>query len=349
MSDRIAFVFPGQGSQAVGMGKDLVAADPAARVVFETADNALGFSLSDLCFNGPEDSLKQTINTQPAITTASLAALAALRVALGHSGDTVDSLIDGPPFPSFVAGHSVGEYTALIAAGAVDFATGLRLVRERGRLMHHEGTVCPGAMAAIIGLVSSQVMAICAQAESDVAQDPTVEALRQQHAGAGHVVVANDNAPGQIVISGEQTALERAMALASEAGAKRVIPLSVSGAFHSPVMAPAAAALSQTINAAQIRDVHIPLIANITALPITSASSLQSELAAQIAMPVQWSRTIEWMVNSGGITIFVELGAGQVLAGLIKRIVKGVTVLSAGSPEEIAKTAQILRDRGFVA
>ncbi len=383
MSARIAFVFPGQGSQAVGMGAELAAQSAAARAVFAAADAALGFALSDLCFHGPEDHLRETINTQPAITTVSLAALAALRAALAapsrrgtgtlppdplpigdgegesergadipvrqvsQSGadipvrQTVDVL--GPPWPAFVAGHSVGEYTALIAAGAVTFAEGLRLVRERGRLMHTEGTACASGMAAVLGLDADQLQAICAQAEADVAGDPHLPA----HPGAGKVVVANDNAPGQIVLSGEQTALERAMQLAREAGAKRVIPLTVSGAFHSPVMAPAAPALAQAIDAANIHAAQVPLISNITAQPLTAAVDLRAELAAQIASPVQWVRSVQWLATEGGVTTFVELGAGQVLSGLIKRSAKGATILSAGTPAEIAATAQALRDLGF--
>ena len=342
MSDRIAFVFPGQGSQTVGMGADLAANVASARAIFDAADAALAFSLSELCFNGPADQLKETVNAQPAITTVSLAALAALRTALGQADDAVT----GPPWPDFVAGHSVGEYTALIAAGAVDLPDGLRLVRERGRLMHQEGTLCPGGMAAVLGLDTDQVIAICAQAEADVAGDPAVQELREQHSGAGHVIVANYNAPGQIVLSGERVALERAMQLAQEAGAKRVIPLAVSGAFHSPVMAPAAPALREAITAAGVHDAAVPLVANITAQPLTSATDLQTELAEQIAAPVQWTRTVEWLVEQG-VTIFVEIGAGQVLAGLIKRIAKGVTVLNAGTPAEIASVADALRQRGW--
>ena len=343
MSDRIAFVFPGQGSQAIGMGADLAAQSAAARAIFAAADAALDFSLSTLCFAGPEDRLKATENAQPAITTVSLAALAALRAAMGQ---TTGSVV-GPPWPQFVAGHSVGEYTALIAAGAVDVAAGLRLVRERGRLMQHEGSTCPGGMAAVLGLDAPKLHAICAQAEADVAADPVVQAAHSRHPGAGRVVVANDNAPGQIVLSGEQVALARAMELARDAGAKRVVPLAVSGAFHSPVMAPAAPALREAIMAAGLRSAVVPLIANSTVQPLTVAADLQAELAQQIAAPVQWSRTIEWLVATGGVTIFVEIGAGQVLAGLIKRIAKGVTILNVGTADEASSVAAILRERGF--
>ncbi len=342
MSERIAFVFPGQGSQAVGMGADLARESAAAQAIFAAADEALDFALSTLCFEGPEEQLKETINAQPAITTVSLAALAALRAALGQSGDVASSVL-GPPWPDFVAGHSVGEYTALIAAGAVGLADGLRLVRERGRLMHHEGTVCPGGMAAVLGLNVDQLTQICTQAEAAVAKNPQLP----NHRGAGHVIVANDNAPGQIVLSGERTALERAMELAREAGAKRVIPLAVSGAFHSPVMAPAAPALRTAITAADVHDATVPLISNIMARPLQDATDLRDELATQIASPVQWTRSVEWLANEGGVTTFVEIGGGQVLAGLIKRIAKGVTILNVGTAAEAQQVAETLRAKGF--
>ncbi|MBA3825223.1 MAG: acyltransferase domain-containing protein, partial [Ktedonobacterales bacterium] len=198
MPERIAFVFPGQGSQAVGMGAELAATSEAARAVFAAADEALGFSLSALCFTGPEDDLRATSNAQPAIVTVSLAALAALRVALGRTGTTATELLAGPPWPAFLAGHSVGEYTALIAAGALSLADGLRLVRERGRLMAHEGTLCAGGMAAVLGMEAATLAEICTQAEAAVAGDPHLP----PHPGAGRVVVANDNAPGQVVLSG---------------------------------------------------------------------------------------------------------------------------------------------------
>lgn len=341
-TERIAFVFPGQGSQAVGMGAELAAHSPAANAVFAAADRALGFALSDLCWHGPDAELRETINAQPAIATVSLAALAALRAALGAGGGLADD-----PRPDYVAGHSVGEYTALIASGAVDLAAGLRLIRERGRLMHHEGAVCPGGMAAVLGLDADRLRAVCAQAEADVRDDPAVAAARARHSGAGRVVVANDNAPGQIVISGATTALERAMTLAAEAGARRVVPLAVSGAFHSPAMAPAGPALAAAIDAAELRAAAVPLVANITARPLTSAADLRAELAGQIAAPVQWTQTVEWLATDGGVTVFVEIGGGQVLAGLIKRITTGATILNAGTPADIAATAAELRARGF--
>lgn len=347
MSERIAWVFPGQGSQAVGMGADLAANSPAARAIFDAADAALGFPLSRLCFEGPEETLRETINTQPAIATVSLAALAALRAALGHTASDADGWIAGPPWPDAVAGHSVGEYTALIAAGAVGLPAGLRLVRERGRLMHHEGTVCPSGMAAVLGMEAEPLRAVCRQAEERAANDPAVQALRPQHSGAGRVVVANDNAPGQLVLSGEMTALQHAMELAREAGAKRVVPLVVSAAFHSPVMAPAAPALAGAIDAAGIHDAVVPLVANSSAQSITAAAELCGELASQIAAPVLWTASVQRMV-ANGVTLFIEIGQGQVLAGLIKRIAKGATVLNVGSVAEAEAAAVSLRARGFV-
>jgi [acyl-carrier-protein] S-malonyltransferase len=348
MSERIAFVFPGQGSQAVGMGADVSRDSPAARAVFALADEAVGFSLSHLCFEGPEEALRETINTQPAIVATSLALLAALQETAGSvyrgSGDP---LLRAPLEPAFVAGHSVGEYTALAASGALGIAATMRLVRERGRLMHEEGTRCPSGMAAVLGLDADILAEICAQAttETRAALGPSA-AEPDAHPGLGRVVLANNNAPGQIVISGEQRALERALELAHARGAKRVVPLTVSGAFHSPVMAPAARGLAEAVEAARLRDAAVPLVANITARPITSAADLRTEMARQIESPVQWTQSIEYMAEHG-VTAFVEVGAGQVLAGLIKRIVKGAAVIGVGSAAELAPAAaRLFADAG---
>jgi [acyl-carrier-protein] S-malonyltransferase len=340
MSERVAFVFPGQGSQAVGMGADVYLDSPAARAVFALADAAIGFALSRLCFEGPEEALRETVNTQPAIVATSLALLAALQEAAGavYTGNG-DPALRAPLEPAFVAGHSVGEYTALAASGALNVATTLQLVRERGRLMHEEGTRCPSGMAAVLGLDADVLFGVCAQAtaETRAALGPSADAPDAQP-GLGRVVLANDNAPGQIVISGEQRALERAMELARTRGAKRVVPLAVSGAFHSPVMAPAARGLAAAVAAAALDAAAVPLVANITAQPITSAASLRTEMAQQIESPVQWTRSVEYMAEHG-VTTFVEIGAGQVLAGLIKRIVKGATVIGVGSVAELAPAA----------
>jgi len=340
VSQRIAFVFPGQGSQTVGMGADIFQASPAARSVYEIADDALGFPLSTLCFEGPESALRETVNTQPAIVATSLALLAALQEAAGAEIGA-DPVLDGPIQPAFVAGHSVGEYSAVAASGALGIADTLRLVRERGRLMHEEGLRCPSGMAAVLGLDADALTSICAEATDKTRASLSADQLAE-HPGAGCVVVANINAPGQIVISGATPALEAAMELARTAGAKRVVPLAVSGAFHSPVMAPAAEALSTAVDVAPITAPDVPVIANITAEPLTSEEQLCEELAQQIVSPVQWTRTVEYLTDHG-IDIFVEIGVGQVLAGLIKRIAKGATIVAVGAVADLASAAERLR------
>ncbi|HEY7094300.1 MAG TPA: ACP S-malonyltransferase [Ktedonobacterales bacterium] len=339
MSKRIAFVFPGQGSQSVGMGADIFAAYPAARAVYETADAALGFSLSTLCFEGPEETLRETINTQPAIVATSLALLAALQEA-ARGGATSSDPLTGPIVPAFVAGHSVGEYAALAASGALDLTETLRLVRERGRLMHLEGERIPSGMAAVLGMDAAPLEAICAEATEQARAGLDTN---ETHPGAGRVVLANDNAPGQIVISGDQRALDISMEMAKARGARRVVPLAVSGAFHSPVMAPATEGLAQAVDSAPIQDARVPLISNITAQPLTSASDLRAELAQQIASPVQWTRSIEYLAGQG-VETFVEIGAGQVLAGLIRRIAKDIPVVAVGNTAEVTSAAQTLVD-----
>ena len=344
MSRRVAFVFPGQGSQSVGMGKDVYESSAAARAVYELADHALGFSLSQFCFEGPEETLRETINTQPALVATSLAFLAALQEAAGApAAEGGEPALSQPLRPGFVAGHSVGEYSALAAAGALSIAEALLLVRERGRLMHLESTRCDSGMAAILGMDRATLEPICeeATAQARAALGAAADASAT-HPGAGRVVVANDNAPGQLVISGARDALERAMELAKAQGAKRVVPLSVSGAFHSPVMLPAAEGLARAVSDAPIADATVPIIANITARPVQAAAEVREELARQIASPVQWTRTVEYLADAG-VETFVEIGAGQVLSGLIKRIAKGVTILSVGAAADVAPVAEQLR------
>lgn len=342
MTTKVAFLFPGQGSQAVGMGADVYASSKAAQRVFEAVDTALGFALSDICFHGPEDTLRATINAQPAIVTVSLALLAAFQEALSPQASSWSS----PLSPTFTAGHSVGECAALVAAGAANLDQVALMVRERGRLMHHEGTVCPGGMAAILGMDASTIQQICQQATQQA--QAAIQAGQHIHPGQGKVVAANFNAPGQIVISGEQHALDLAIALAKEHGAKRAIPLSVSGAFHSPVMQPAAIGLKSSIDeTAHIRDAHIPIIGNITAEPITAAQALRDELAQQIAAPVQWARSIEYMVSQG-ISTFIEIGPGQALTGMVKRIAKGTATINIGNAAEIEKAITLIRDKGLI-
>jgi len=346
VSERIAFVFPGQGSQAVGMGADIYDASPTARRVFEIADQAIGLPLSAICFQGPEETLRETINTQPAIVTTSLALLAALQVAAGASeADAGEPALHSPLQPAYVAGHSVGEYAALAASGALGISDTLRLVRERGRLMHEAGVACDSGMAAVLGMDAAMLTQVCAEASERASAELGAAAnAPNANPGMGKVVLANDNAPGQIVISGARRALDLAMELARERGAKRVVPLSVSGAFHSPVMTPAARGLAQAVDAAPLHDATIPLIANRNAEPITSVAELRTELAEQIESPVQWTRSIEYLAGQG-VQTFVEIGAGQVLSGLIKRIVKGATTLSVATAADIAPVAEQLRAR----
>ncbi len=339
MTTQVAFLFPGQGSQAVGMGADIFEVSPAARRVFESADQALGVSLSTICFQGPDEVLRETINTQPAIVTVSLALLAALQEALTKHTSSWSS----PLIPGYTAGHSVGEYAALVASGVLRLQNAVRLVRERGRLMHHEGTVCPGGMAAVIGMDAEILREVCQEA---TAQSLTL-LVDASHPGLGQVSVANFNAPGQIVISGEQGALNLAMEMAKARGAKRVIPLSVSGAFHSQVMQPAAAELAQAIINSEVYDATIPIIGNIHATPLTEAHAIREELTEQIAAPVQWIRTIEYLADAG-VTTFLEIGPGQALTGMVKRIVKGVTTLNVSSATDIEKAVGTIREMGLV-
>ena len=284
----IAFVFPGQGAQHVGMCRDVYDASAAAREVFDQADATLGFGLSQLCFEGPEANLTATENAQPALLTASTALVAALREA-GYHGS-----------PALVAGHSLGEYSALVAAGALDFATGLRLVRRRGELM---AAANQGGMAAIIGLDEAPLEAICGEASLP-------EAL---------VVIANYNAPGQLVISGASEAVERACELAKARGAKRALHLKVSAAFHSPLLRAAADGLIGAIAEADVSDARIPVIGNVTAAPLQASEALRNELVAQVTAPVRWIASVQRMV-AGSVDTFVEIGPGSVLTGLIKRI-----------------------------
>ncbi len=307
----LAYVFPGQGSHYVGMGKDLYDSSPAARAIFQEADAALGFDLSGLCFDGPAEVLTDTVNQQPALLTASVAVLAALRAA----GKLIQP-------PAFVAGHSLGEFSALVAAGALDFAPAVRLVRERGRLMKQAGEETPGAMAAVLSLEDSVVEAVCAEAS-------------QQVGGLG-VVCANYNAPGQIVVSGEKSALEAASALAKERGARRVIPLAVSMASHSPLMAGAAREFAVAVAAAPWRDASVPVVANVTARPVRTVPEIKAELVAQLTSPVRWTDSVEYMAAQG-VTEFLEIGPKDVLAGLIRRIAEGVTVTSIGTADAVQR------------
>lgn len=295
---KLAFVFPGQGAQVVGMGQDLSSASKAAKLVFDEADEALGFSLSRICFEGPEEELRQTINTQPAIMVTSVACYRALQEALGAEALS----------PAFVAGHSLGEYSALVAAGAVAFADAVRLVRERGRLMQEAGDATPSGMAAVMGLDEDKLEPICRSCG---------------------VQIGNINSPGQITISGPQQGLAEAMQRAKGEGARRVVALNVSGAFHSEVMRPAAQGLSRALREVEISNAAVPTVANVTARPIVSAADIKNELVDQLCNPVRWQASVEAMVGSG-VSHFVEVGPGQVLAGLIKRCCGDVRADSIG-------------------
>jgi [acyl-carrier-protein] S-malonyltransferase len=283
---KTAYVFPGQGSQWPGMGHDLYTNLPEARAVFEEADSVLGFPLSRLCFEGPEDVLRQTVNAQPAIMAVSVAYLR-----------TSPQLKDRPR-PSFVAGHSLGEYTALVAASTLTFAEAVRLARERGRLMQEAGNQTSGGMLAVIGLDEATVQSVCQ---------------------ATGMEIANINCPGQIAISGPSQVLEAATQLAKEKGAQRVVTLPVSGAFHSRLMKPAADGMAQAVSSLQFQDAVIPIVANTTAEPMTSGNGLKAELLNQLCHPVLWQKSVERMIKEGALE-FVEVGPGQVLTGLIKRI-----------------------------
>jgi [acyl-carrier-protein] S-malonyltransferase len=300
-----AFVFPGQGSQAVGMGRDLYEASPAARAIFDQADATLGFALAQLCFGGPEATLTATENAQPALLTISTTLLAVLAEEIGDTetrrlGHTISLSPGLPASAAFVAGHSLGEYSALVAAGALDFATALRLVRRRGQLM---AAADDGAMAAIIGMDEQSLERICQEVSTAVAP----------------VVIANYNTPGQLVISGATAAVERACALAKEQQAKRALPLKVSAAFHSPLMRAAADGLAAAVADAPIADARVPVVSNVSAEPLFEAEAIRRELVAQVTSAVHWIASVQHMVDAG-VDTFVEVGPGAVLTGLIKRI-----------------------------
>ncbi len=306
----LAFVCPGQGSQAVGMGRTLAEGSPAAAAVFAAADRALGTSISGLAWDGPADQLDLTENAQPAILATSIAILAALRER--WSADGLD-----PAAPAFVAGHSMGQYTALVASGALDLEDGIRLVRERGRLMQASGQGRDGAMAALIGL--------------DDAKLPELIAGASAH---GVFVVANRNAPGQVVVSGDRPAIEAGAELARTLGAKRAIVLPVSVAAHSPLMTEAADGMRAALADVVFRDPVVPLLANADARPITTAEDCRAELIEHLTAGVDWIRVIEAM-TAAGVTTFVEIGPGRVLTGLTKRIAPDAAVIPADDPASL--------------
>ena len=305
---KVAYVFPGQGSQWVGMGRDLYDNFDSAKAIFDQADEVLGFSLSQLCFDGPEDELRQTINAQPALATVSFACLETAHAVSGGNG---------LPPPAFVAGHSLGEYTALAAARVLDFATTVYLARERGRLMYEAGLRKPGGMVAIIGLDEASVAEICSETDTQI---------------------ANINCPGQLVISGAKEELTKAADLAKAKGAHRTIPLQVSGAFHTPLMQSAVDGMSEILATVSFREPLIPIIANTVAQPMTTAEQMKEELLRQLCNSIQWQRSIEYMVDDG-VSTFIEIGPGRVLSGLIKRINKNVKTVNIGDAAAIRNMA----------
>lgn len=305
--NKTAFMFPGQGSQVIGMGRELAAQYPAAKQTFDEADSVLGFSLSRLMMEGTADELNDTINTQPALFVHSLASYRAF-----------SHLYPGLK-PALLAGHSLGELSALAASGALSFDDGLRLVRKRGELMKRAGELAPGSMAAILGVDIPTLEKVCAEASTP-----------------GEIVqVANDNCPGQVVISGAKAAVERAMLGAKSAGAKRALPLAVSIAAHSPLMASIQQEWNDAVAAANFSAPQVTVIGNVHAAPLTDETSARADIIAQMQSRVRWTESINYMAGQG-IDTFVEVGTGAVLGGLVKRIADGMMILPLGNPQDFA-------------
>lgn len=306
---KIAFVFPGQGAQAVGMGKDAFDSRPEARAIYERADEVLGIALSKLAFEGPDEELRQTVNTQPALLATSIALLET------YKSNSIK--------PDYVAGHSLGEYSALVAAGVLSFDDAIRLVRARGQFMEQAVPSGQGAMAAVLGAERDVLQALCA----DITASGSI------------VELANVNCPGQIVVSGSAEGVAAVVERGKEVGAKRVIPLEVSGPFHSSLMQPAADNLATELAKVQFHSAQVPVIANVHAKPVTSGNELRDLLVKQVVSPVQWEDTIRYLISEG-VDTFVEIGSGTVLAGLIKKIDKSVQVTSINSAAAALAVAQ---------
>jgi [acyl-carrier-protein] S-malonyltransferase len=308
---RVAFVFPGQGSQAVGMGSSWIEAHPQIEEVFDRADQALGEPLKQMCLTGPAEDLQLTANTQPAILTTSVAIL--------------EGISDLPVEPVLMAGHSLGEYSAHVAAGSLTFEDAVQLVRRRGELMQDAVPVGEGAMAAVLGLEAETVADIAAEA-----------------AGEEVCSVANLNAPTQIVVAGDRPAVERAIGLAKEHGARRAMLLPVSAPFHSPLMRPARQGLEPYLDAVDFQDPKVPVVCNIDALPISSGSAARDALKRQVDGPVRWVESIAWMAEHGGVDLFIEVGPGTVLTGLIRRIAPTAKAVSLDKASGTKKLLDIL-------
>ena len=314
----IAYVFPGQGSQVVGMGRDLAAEEPVAATVFREADEALGEPISRLAWEGPADDLNRTENAQPALVAASIAYFDAMAERLGDDAAAL-------PRPRFMAGHSMGQYSAAVAAGAIGVADAVRLVRERGRLMQSSGAGRDGAMAAVLGL-----------------DDAAVPELIRRASVHGVFGVANRNSPGQIVVSGERPAIEAAVEIGRELGAKRVLVLPVSVAAHSPLMAEAAAGMRTVLASATFSDPVVPLLANADARPITTADGVRTELVEHLTTGVDWVGAVETM-TAAGVDTFVEAGPGKVLTNLIKRIAPDATAIALDDADAVERLRAIAR------
>jgi [acyl-carrier-protein] S-malonyltransferase len=305
---KIAFVFPGQGSQSIGMGHALSQYYPTAKEIFQQANDILGFPLSQIAWEGPEECLNDTINTQPALFTHSIAVLQII-----HS-------LDLDLVPSFVAGHSMGELSALVAAGSLSFADGLRLVKTRGELMKRAGEISQGGMAAVLGLDIPIIEMQCVQASTSTEI----------------VQVANDNCPGQVVISGANAALDRVQPLLEQVGARRVIRLAISIAAHSPYMSTSQEDFNQSVASTLVRDPYIPVISNVTAQPMLRADEIKIDLQNQLTHRVRWSESIQYLISSG-VSEFIEIGNGSVLNGLIKRIDRNVIASTLGTVEDFQR------------